>query len=140
MKLCCEGKLIFLFVSIRLISVVQKAVAAYHKSGQFDNSAVKVAFVNFFAHVMGNYREFLSKDEAPLPSNADEVDPLKSGSSIDIDAFLASKKGKVRVFMEVFALSQHFEQFVKEVSFFSWKKIWKKEKYFNFSLQIFNNF
>jgi hypothetical protein len=34
-------------------------------------------------------------------------------SSIDIDAFLASRKGATRRFLEAFSRAQHFEEFIK---------------------------
>jgi hypothetical protein len=94
----------------KLIHVVEKAVAAYHKSGAFDNAAVKHEFLRFFASMMTGYRDFLRVDD----KKADDAPDAAPTCSIDLDAFLATKKGKIRSFMDAFVLSQHFEQFVKQ--------------------------
>jgi hypothetical protein len=94
----------------KLIHIVEKAVAAYHKTGVFDNGGVKQAFMRFFASMMIGYREFVTIDEKK------EGEPLDAppNCSINLAGFLATKKGKIRAFMDVFVLSQHFEQFIKQ--------------------------
>jgi hypothetical protein len=94
----------------KLIHIVEKAVAAYHKTGVFDNGGVKQAFMRFFASMMIGYREFVTIDDKK------EGEPLDAppNCSINLAGFLATKKGKIRAFMDVFVLSQHFEQFIKQ--------------------------
>lgn len=73
-----------------------------------DNALVKESFVRFFAHIMTGYREFVTLDEA------DKSHGEAGGtSSIDINAFLASRKGATRRFLTAFSRAQHFEEFIK---------------------------
>lgn len=46
----------------KLLTVIDKAMASYHKCGVFDNAAVKQSFLRFFAHVMVGYTDFVSLD------------------------------------------------------------------------------